>query len=664
MKKILLIILLFVFAQNVYSFNLCSPVDSDHSQYAYLNDLSEEEIIKEIVDNTYEDEIGIISWIKNVISYVRKTKSEKLGDVVSKIIVWDKNFSDEKIIENNVNNIKKIMYKAMYEGFKRAPLFYDIDSEGFDLSLISDLESFVKYMEENLEEDVDEIEVWIDLLNNQNPLFYALSIDNVILSKVFFDKGIKLQDCLYDRGFYYNYLGQKDFFDGPILIVLAGIGYNSFNLFLDNYCTDINTAIIDDGEIDGFRLIEFAVVKGYVDIVKKLLEMGAHNRRYEGGEGVFFRGALLLAVELNNLEMIKLLIENGVDVNDHNEDGSALFIAIKNNYKDIARYLVENGAYIEDELLFLDCDENLKKYIENNIEYRKKVSLLHRASLLGQFDKVKELLDLGSDPNVKDIYGRTPFHIVIANSSFIKRDSFSRSVESSASFDDYINIFDLLLKYGANVNEIDLCGNTPLIYDADMLSECSFFNYLLKNGADIKIVNDKDFSALAFIAKHFRYRNIFLNMDELISVEDYSNFNLVYYMSVFYENYSLQGSCFPFIYDEYNKKLIEEVFDNDFLNNRYHRDGLNLLHIAVLNSNKFMTNYWIENGFDINFIDLEGKSVLFFVKNIDMAKKVLELGIDFKIKDLKGRTAIDYLKEIGLAEVVEFLKSHIDSNID
>ncbi len=667
-KKFLSILFLFVLFQNSYSFNLSSFFDSSKNEYAYLNELSEEEIVKEIVDNTYENEIGIISWIKNVISYVRKTKSEKVEEVVSKIIVWDKKLSEEQILENNINNIKKLVFKICYDVYKRMPSDSIVDmakEEGIDLdlSLISDLESFVKYIEENSEEDIDEKEDWIDPLNNQNPLFYAFSIDNVVLSKVFLDKGIKVQDCLYDRGFYFNESGQKDFFDGPILPVIAGIGYNSFNLFLDNYCTDINAVILDDGDED-FRLIEFAVMNDYGDIVKKLLDKGAQNKRYEEEEGVLYHGALLTAVTFNNFDMVKLLVENGVDVNDYNEEGSTLSIAIESNYKDIAQYLINNGAYVEEQFIFFDCDDELKEYIINDLESKYNISPLHIASLLGQVDQVKELLDQGFDPNIKDIDDRTPLHVIIHNGSYIRSDSdcYSLYCESSIPFKDYIDILDLLIKYGADINEVDCNGNTSLIYSANF--SLKFLDYLLKNGADIKIVNNNDFSALGFIAKDFYYASRYLDYKVLNSVKDNSFLDFAYYVSVFYGNDSRNDCFFPLNYGEYHKELITEVFDKNSLNNRYFKDGLNLLHVAVLNSNKFMTHYLIENGFDINSVDLEGKSVLFFAQNIFVAKRLLELGVDFKIKDFKGRTALDYAKELKYYEMVKFLESYSDSNID
>jgi ankyrin repeat protein len=35
---------------------------------------------------------------------------------------------------------------------------------------------------------------------------------------------------------------------------------------------------------------------------------------------------------------------------------------------------------------------------------------LHKAALLGNAERVKELLKKGADPNTQDKYGRTPLH--------------------------------------------------------------------------------------------------------------------------------------------------------------------------------------------------------------------------------------------------------------
>ena len=79
---------------------------------------------------------------------------------------------------------------------------------------------------------------------------------------------------------------------------------------------------------------------------------------------------LMLAVNNNNIEVVKLLISKGADVNAIDEfDRSALFFAVSNDNIGIAKVLINNGAdvNIESKLrqtpLMLAVDKNNKDMI-------------------------------------------------------------------------------------------------------------------------------------------------------------------------------------------------------------------------------------------------------------------------------------------------------------
>ena len=54
---------------------------------------------------------------------------------------------------------------------------------------------------------------------------------------------------------------------------------------------------------------------------------------------------LFSVIKNNDIEIVKLLIENGADVNAKNEDGeTALHLANRKGYLDIVKYLIAKGA--------------------------------------------------------------------------------------------------------------------------------------------------------------------------------------------------------------------------------------------------------------------------------------------------------------------------------
>ena len=70
--------------------------------------------------------------------------------------------------------------------------------------------------------------------------------------------------------------------------------------------------LADDNEQKNFYLLHYAVDDGLLDIAKILLERGKISINMLDQSGW---SALHLAAGHNNLEMLKLLLDNGADVN-------------------------------------------------------------------------------------------------------------------------------------------------------------------------------------------------------------------------------------------------------------------------------------------------------------------------------------------------------------
>ena len=108
--------------------------------------------------------------------------------------------------------------------------------------------------------------------------------------------------------------------------------------FIFNY--DKNT-IINLKNDNGHSLLFYASSKGYLDIVKYLINNGADVNSM-GGRGIF---SLYTASSKGHLDIVKYLIDNGADVNLTTNIGlSSLYHSICNGHLDIVKYLIDNGA--------------------------------------------------------------------------------------------------------------------------------------------------------------------------------------------------------------------------------------------------------------------------------------------------------------------------------
>lgn len=131
-----------------------------------------------------------------------------------------------------------------------------------------------------------------------------------------------------------------------LMLTISRQEYDAFLMLLENGA-DVNIFDTYDGSSALMEACEFP----YKDIkfIKKLIEYGANVNAIEVGErreGNSTRGTpLIYASGSGNLEFVKILVENGADINYMNEyDRTALAEAVMLDNFDIVLYLLEKGA--------------------------------------------------------------------------------------------------------------------------------------------------------------------------------------------------------------------------------------------------------------------------------------------------------------------------------
>ncbi|XP_043464073.1 putative ankyrin repeat protein RF_0381 [Leptopilina heterotoma] len=205
---------------------------------------------------------------------------------------------------------------------------------------------------------------------------------------------------------------------------------------------------------------------------------------------------LHFAVEIGNLEIVKILLTKGAIVNaTNNNSDTPLHIAVseKNNPSEsVIQLLLENGAdvKIQNKLTCTPYDlsvnssikrilsqHEIKMLLNSDWAIEKKdfegYTSLHRAVDNDRYDLVEFLLSRGFDVNAETEFKETPLHF--------------------ASEMRHEEITLLLLQAGANINATSDTKNTPLHLAVDYKppeSCAEFLEMLVNNGANLTAKND------------------------------------------------------------------------------------------------------------------------------------------------------------------------------
>jgi len=199
--------------------------------------------------------------------------------------------------------------------------------------------------------------------------------------------------------------------------------------------------------LNGIYPLIAATMLDDIEIVKNLIDLGADI--HVNNLGVT---ALLKACANGDIPMAELLISKGADIEQKNADGAnCLFMAASYGHADVIEYLIRKGS-------------------SPNAQRETGYSALMAASGRGHYDVVNVLLNNNADPNYSAPDGATALH--------------------SASGFGWDKIAKLLLSKKANVNAVDEDGYTPLHF-ACLDGYINTVKVLLQAGANKNLKTNK-----------------------------------------------------------------------------------------------------------------------------------------------------------------------------
>ena len=215
----------------------------------------------------------------------------------------------------------------------------------------------------------------------------------------------------------------------PKLISLCIRGQSKeLKKFIKKHKHDARSLIRDGKDLNtGYQALDFAILKGHIEIVKLLLKSGANIDLQDGS-------AIDLAVKNGNEVIIKLLLAEGASI------GGCLYNALKNHQPEIAKlFLKDHGEYKADvdildsdgfsalHLAIQDNKLNLVNFLLSNGAHLQKKSncgqtALHYAAKNLNCDMAKYLIERGADVFDQDQDGLNPLDIVKSKESESEND--------------------------------------------------------------------------------------------------------------------------------------------------------------------------------------------------------------------------------------------------
>ena len=473
----------------------------------------------------------------------------------------------------------------------------------------------------------------------------------------------------------------------------------------------INRYINQGGDIniyyEGFSLLYILVQKNYLSCVKEFLRCKANPNIKNTNTGL---SPLHVAGYNDNIEMIKILLENGAEIDLEDNEGNTpiCFCARFGNEKSI-KFLKEKGADIYkrnkskispiETCIQYGHKKSMEIFLEfgyeiNNIS-QGEMSLLGVATINNNIEIINYFVEKGADINLRDGLGYTPiFYSIIAESGYLLKYYLEKGVDINILCKDnnsllYYSlqnksdeIFNILIDRDINVNTYSNKGISPL-YKACRNRDLIKIEKLLQKGAKIEanirmtplklvIIND-DYDILDLFINYGLDLNLEIGgVSLLVGAIKKKDIKLVRYLikNGVNVNHIDSKNNIPIkvaVIDNDDVEILELILKNGFDSMAHQVIKIDLLLLSMnwnnLKKTEEFLNVFLKYGFRLEEKNERGQSLLFCMvyrlmfsrRNFNILKLLLDFGADIESVDYEGTTMLDEAISKSAYDVANFL---------
>ena len=283
--------------------------------------------------------------------------------------------------------------------------------------------------------------------------------------------------------------------------------------------------VIHEGDTEWFRRVMDQEIFRQLD-VSSFFDIN----RQGSFQGKLKKSALHIACEANHVEIAKILIEMGANLELKDDTlFTPLMVAASSGYIELSRVLMESGAKVDAtgyhgiSPILMATKGRHKRIVEDLIFHKvdvntvndENISALIIAAGAGELDLVELLVSAGADVNLREISNNTALSWAIfqtqeevvryllqngASESISYMNAYGMKCIHLATVKNNTSILQMLLDNGANISDVNKEGKTALHFAAEIRNMEGIAEFLIEKGIDIGVIWEKGIEKMPYTA--------------------------------------------------------------------------------------------------------------------------------------------------------------------